>query len=183
MATGDSMTKPDPTETLCTRCGLCCDGSLFADVELTGRAEATGLEILGLVIEDGETRRPLLVQPCAALRERRCTIYPHRPKCCRTFECRLLREVRSGAVDVASAQSRIAETIAKITWVRERIAELGPVAEDLPLAEQCAEALAGEDGADPERNRKRIELQEAMAIVTKTIQRTFLADPSKRDTV
>ena len=28
------------TDTLCTRCGLCCDGTLLGDVELTGPAEA-----------------------------------------------------------------------------------------------------------------------------------------------
>ena len=28
------------TDTLCTRCGLCCDGTLFAEVELAHRAEA-----------------------------------------------------------------------------------------------------------------------------------------------
>ena len=35
------------TDTLCTKCGLCCDGTLFADVELSSSAEVTGLEILG----------------------------------------------------------------------------------------------------------------------------------------
>ena len=26
--------NPNLTDTLCTQCGLCCDGSMFADVEL-----------------------------------------------------------------------------------------------------------------------------------------------------
>src|SRR5437773_9919953 len=87
---------PSLTDILCTRCALCCDGSLFADVELAGRAEATRLEVLGLEIEDGD-EGALLTLPCAALAGRRCGIYPHRPECCRTFECRLLQEVRRGA--------------------------------------------------------------------------------------
>src|SRR5690242_4738886 len=62
------------TDTLCTRCGLCCDGTLFADVELSGRREATKLEVLGLRIDE-DADRPLLLQPCAALRNRRCTVY------------------------------------------------------------------------------------------------------------
>ena len=36
----------DLTDTLCTRCGLCCDGSLFADVELASPVEAAGLEVM-----------------------------------------------------------------------------------------------------------------------------------------
>ena len=88
--------KPSLTDTLCTRCGLCCDGSLFGDVELVGPGEATRLEIMGLEIDDNQADGDLLLQPCAALQGRRCGIYAHRPKCCRSFECRLLEDVRSG---------------------------------------------------------------------------------------
>ena len=62
---------PSLTDTLCTRCGLCCDGSLFADVELASRREATGLEVLGLDIEDDGANTALLLQPCRALVGRR----------------------------------------------------------------------------------------------------------------
>src|SRR5580765_7960843 len=106
------------TDTLCTHCGLCCDGSLFADVELAGPAEATGLEILGLDIDD-DSDRALLLLPCAALRGTRCSIYEHRPECCRTFECRLLQEARRGTVSVARAEETIVATLATIARVKE----------------------------------------------------------------
>jgi len=32
------------TDTLCTRCGLCCDGTLFAEVELARQILAVFLE-------------------------------------------------------------------------------------------------------------------------------------------
>jgi len=102
--------KPSLPDTLCTRCGLCCDGSLFADVELASAAEAAGLEAMGLEIEDGDgDPRSLLIQPCAALKGTRCGVYEHRPGCCRTFECRLLQEVRRGAVSVEAALGKIAK--------------------------------------------------------------------------
>ena len=82
--------KPSLTDTLCTRCGLCCDGSLFADVELAGTDEASALEVMGREIEEDDDDRGLLLQPCAALKGKRCSLYPHRPDCCRAFECRLL---------------------------------------------------------------------------------------------
>src|SRR4029077_11989451 len=135
--------KVSLTDTLCTRCGLCCDGSLFADVELASRDEASALEVIGLDIEDDdEVDGALLVQPCRALKGKRCSIYPHRPDCCRTFECRLLQEVRRGSVGIAEAQARIAEALERIGRVKELVVQLGQRNGGLPLKERCGEALA-----------------------------------------
>ena len=167
--------KPSLTDTLCTRCGLCCDGSLFADVELAGNDEASALEVMGLEIED-EDDGALLLQPCRALKGKRCSIYPHRPDCCRTFECRLLQEVRRGAVSVDRAKAKIAEALQRIERVKELIGQLGHGNERLPLKERCVEALASSQGAaaGPATKRKRAELEAAMASVENLIQETFL---------
>ena len=165
------------TDTLCTRCGLCCDGSLFADVELTGRAEATGLEILGLEIDDDDSNGAVLLLPCVALRGTLCSIYAHRPQCCRTFECRLLQDVRRGAVSVERAQEHISEALKRIRRVKELIAQLGQRDTRLSLKERCAEALVIETGSDPKLNSKRAELEAAMSAVERLIRRTFLPHP------
>ncbi len=168
--------KPSLTDTLCTRCGLCCDGSLFADVELAGTDEASALEVMGLEIEEDEDDSGLLLQPCAALKGKRCGIYPYRPDCCRTFECRLLQEVKRGAIGVEGAKTKIAEALKRIERVKELIVQLGQGNERLPLKERCAEALAlsEEADADPEINRKRDELRAAMTSAEHLIQETFL---------
>ena len=166
--------KPSLTDTLCTRCGLCCDGSLFADVELAGRVESAGLEIMGLEIEEDDADGELLALPCAALRGKRCGIYAHRPECCRTFECRLLQDVRRGRVGVERAKEHIAEALGRIGRVRELMARLGQRGDRLPLRESCAEALARDAGADPQANRRRAELEAAMSAVEALIRRTFL---------
>lgn len=168
---------PSLTDTLCTRCGLCCDGTLFADVELSGRAEATGLEILGLEVEDDESGPAVLVQPCRALRGRRCSIYPHRPACCRTFECRLLQDVQRGAVSVERAQEHIAHALERIGRVKELLAQLGRRDGRLPLKERCDDALAMEAGADPGLTRIRSELVAAMSDVERLIRTRFLGQP------
>jgi len=165
-----------PTETLCTRCGLCCDGSLFADVELAGQAEATRLEAMGMEIEDDDGSGTLLLQPCVALQGKRCAIYEHRPECCRTFECRLLQDVRRGAVDVEPAKAKIAEALKRIERVRDLMAQLGQHDWRLPLREGCAEALAKETDSDPKVNRRRAELEAAMSDVEELIRKTFLAN-------
>ena len=168
---------PSLTDTLCTRCGLCCDGSLFADVELASRREATGLEILGLDVEfdDGDAKAGLLLQPCRALVGRRCGIYPHRPACCRSFECRLLQDVRAGAVSVERAREHVTDALGRIQRVRALLAELGQRDEHLPLTERCADALAGEGAATPAVRRKQAQLQLAMSSVSKLLRRRFLS--------
>jgi uncharacterized protein len=100
------------TDILCTKCGLCCDGTLFADVELAGAVEAARLEAMGLEVEDADGgEAALLLQPCAALKGTRCSVYVHRPGCCRTFECRLLQEAKRGTVSVDSALEKIAAAL------------------------------------------------------------------------
>ena len=173
--------KPSLTDTLCTRCGLCCDGSLFADVQLVGQAEAMRLEIMGLEVDDDETEVGLLSQPCAALKGRRCGIYAHRPKCCRVFECQLLQDTRSGAVTVERAKEYIAEALRRIERVRGLLGQLGHRDGRLPLKERCAEALAEKDGATREVNRKRARLKAAMSAVERMIWRHFLGSGRQRD--
>ena len=169
--------KPSLTDTLCTRCGLCCDGSLFADVELASGDEASALEVMGLEIEDDDDDGGgLLVQPCGALKGRRCSIYPHRPDCCRTFKCRLLQEAERGMVEVERAKEKIAEALRRIERVKELVVQLGTGDERLPLKEHCLEALALSEAAaaGPAVKRKRAELLAAMTSVERLVQATFL---------
>ncbi len=169
--------KPSLTDTLCTRCGLCCDGSLFADVELADGDEAAALEVMGLETEDAdEDDGGLLVQPCGTLNGTRCSIYPHRPDCCRTFKCRLLQEAERGMVEVERAEEKIAEALKRIGRAKELVVQLGTGNERLPLKEHCMEALALSEAAAavPATKRKRAELRAAMTSVERLVGATFL---------
>jgi len=171
---------PSLTDTLCTQCGLCCDGSLFADVELAGRSEATRLEILGLEIEDGDSGGALLVQPCAALQGRRCGIYEHRPRCCRTFECRLLQDVRRGAVGVEQALEHITAALKAIARAEALLVQLGRPERNLPLQERCDEVLAETIGGGLDQSRERAELTAVISEVRRMMRRTFLGAGTAR---
>lgn len=174
--------KPSLTDSLCTRCGLCCDGSLFADVELAGPTEAAGLEVMGLEIEEDDADGGLLVQPCGALQGKRCGIYAHRPECCRTFECGLLQDVRRGEVNVAQATEIIVAALERVARVRKLVTALGQRDGRLPLKERYAEALAlaDEGVATPALNRKRAGLVTEMAAVEELIWRRFLGGKVSR---
>src|SRR5690349_9517032 len=138
------------TDTLCTNCGLCCDGTLFADVELVGEAEVARLELMGMEVENEGRNTGLLSQPCAALRGTRCGIYAHRPSCCRVFECHLLQNAKRGAVTVERALEHITDAKEQIQRVRARLDRLGNRDESLPIKERCAETLAAEGATTPE---------------------------------
>jgi hypothetical protein len=149
---------------------------LFADVELASGDEASALEVMGLEIEDAdEDDGGLLVQPCGALQGKRCSIYPHRPDCCRTFACRLLLEAERGMVEVERAKEKIAEALKRIGRVKELVVQLGTGNERLPLKEHCVEALALSEtaAAGPGVKRKRAELQATMTSVERLVQATF----------
>ena len=155
------------TDFLCTECGLCCDGSLFSDVELSSAKEISGLEVLGLNVEDGDGSAPgLLLQPCNARVGKRCGIYQHRPKCCRTFECRLLKDVRSGSIGAANARQTIATVTSELGGLRDL---LGPNHSDLPLKEQYLEVI---DSLEERENAT--ELMRRMRTLEQTIKKTFI---------
>lgn len=167
------MTTVDVSGVLCTQCGLCCDGTLFADVELSG-AEAAHLEVLGIDVDDESADAGLLSQPCPALAGRRCRIYAQRPKCCRTFACALLQDVQNGAVGVEEAGARIRTAFVHIDSVRTALAEVGARGRTLPLAERCALALARDPRGVPGLERRQARLRAAKRRLERYLERHFL---------
>ena len=171
---------PPLTDALCTKCGLCCNGTLFADVELVGQAEVARLEVMGIEVEDEHRNMGLLSQPCAALRGTRCGIYAHRPQCCRVFECHLLQNAQRGAVTVERALEQIADAREQIRQVRALLDRLGNRDEGLPIKERCAETLAAEGGTTSEIEA-RADLDAAMTRLDNTIWNTFLGSGRRRE--
>jgi hypothetical protein len=176
----DPPMTPVLTDILCTKCGLCCDGTLFADVELVGLAEVARIEILGMEIENGDRNTGLLSQPCAALRGTRCGIYAHRPKCCRLFQCELLQSAQRGDITVERALEEIADTQEQIRRVRAMLDGLGSHDNGLPIKERCAETLAAEGPTAPEMVKARADLEAAMTALENTIWNTFLGSGQRR---
>ena len=161
------------TDTLCTRCGLCCDGTLFGDVELSGPKESARLEALGLDVDTDDADAELLALPCAGLRSTRCSVYAHRPQCCRTFECRLLQKARRGVVTTELALARIAKARMQLRHVKALLSKMEARPVRLPLAERVADAIASTATGSAAVRRKTV-LETAMGALTHTIRTTFL---------
>ena len=92
---------------LCPNCGLCCNGVLFADVELRTGDDVQRLAELGLSLEKKD-RHQAFAQPCACFDGALCRIYADRPKRCQTFECGLLKRVQVGELGAGTALKTIA---------------------------------------------------------------------------
>jgi len=102
--------------TLCQRCGLCCDGSLFTLVPLQAGEVETARRNALHVVERADGSHAMR-QRCAALDGARCTAYADRPETCRKYHCMLFAAVSEGELSVAEAMSVVDEAHALIAKV------------------------------------------------------------------
>ena len=106
-----------PAEALCTCCGLCCDGTLFAEAPLL-TAEVEEAQRVGLRVLARPDGRHAFRQPCAALSDCTCRIYAERPRVCRTFHCALLSALSADEVGLDEARAlvdRVKAVAARLT--------------------------------------------------------------------
>ena len=104
-----------PEEDLCTNCGMCCDGTLFAYVEVAEDERAKVQELFTLHLgKEG----PIFHQPCNYNRDRKCAVYDDRPRTCRAYRCKTLSAFRSGEITAPEASRRVAETQRALEGIR-----------------------------------------------------------------
>jgi hypothetical protein len=101
--TGIEETNESQANTLCKSCGLCCTGHLFIWSKLRS-AELDSAEALGLNVFRSVPSQRGFGQPCP-LWQRECTVYtsPHYPHFCRTYKCKLLKEVMDETTSLPDA--------------------------------------------------------------------------------
>jgi len=114
--TGNAEKGESQGTSLCKACGLCCTGHLFIWAKLRS-AELDAAEGLGLNVIR-EPRQRGFSQPCP-LWDGQCTVYtsPHYPRFCRTYKCKLLKEVLDEAAPLP-------EALAVVEQAKEMISEL-----------------------------------------------------------
>lgn len=98
----------DDSSRLCTHCALCCDGRLF-DYALIAEGEEPAIRAAGLDVVEGDDGRPNFRLPCHYLSDGCCTRYETRFHVCRSFKCELLRGVRQGEIEPATAMAVVDE--------------------------------------------------------------------------
>ena len=160
---------------LCPACGLCCNGVLFADVELQPGDSAGRLIDRGMALKKKGMKRAF-AQPCRCFDGKLCRIYADRPKRCAAFECGLLKRVQSGEMPATDALKRIADAKKLAEKVRRLLRRLGDKDEQLALTKRYSRVMsqpidlaAGEDAGEA-----RGELMLAVNDLMHILQRDFL---------
>jgi Fe-S-cluster containining protein len=162
-------------ETLCPNCGLCCDSTLFADVELRAGDDAKRLKQLGLTLEQKTKSKLAFAQPCACFAGNLCGIYPDRPKRCRKFECGLLKRFDAGEMTAGAALKKIAIAKQQAENVRELLRQSGQRKEPMALTHRYAEVMSAPiDLAEENAADRRGELMLAVSDLMQLLQRDFL---------
>jgi uncharacterized protein len=165
----------DAISKLCPNCGICCNGVLFADVELRAGDDAKRLTQLGLTLEK---RRGKLAfaQSCACFDGKLCHIYADRPKRCRTFECGLLKRVQADELEAKAALKTIAQTKRQAEKVRVLLRQFGQNDERLAMTKRYAQAMSVPiDLSDHECvTERRGDLMLAVDELMRLLQRDFL---------
>jgi Fe-S-cluster containining protein len=163
-------------EQLCPNCGLCCDSTLFADVELRAGDDAKRLAKLGLTIERKGRGKLAFAQPCACFDGKLCGIYGDRPKRCRTFECGLLKRVETDEMTTIVALKKISAAKILVKKVRELLRSLGQNDERLALTKRYSEVMGApiDLSASEKDSELRGELMLAVNDLMQILQRDFL---------
>jgi len=159
--------SPEITRSLCSNCGMCCDGTLFHSVVLQPTDSPRTLSSLGLSLK----RKPGLTtfrQPCSAHQNNQCTIYENRPQRCRLFNCQQLLRVATGEITQSVAQETIASTRKKINQVVERIERLTETNPNQGLAQRFSVAIT-----NTVPSQERTELEAAMTELQGILEKEF----------
>jgi Fe-S-cluster containining protein len=172
------MNKNSPADfisQLCPNCGLCCNGVLFADVELRKGDDAQRLAELGLSLKK-KGRKQAFAQPCACFDGKLCRVYAERPVYCRAFECGLLKGVEAGELEAKTALKTIVEAKRRVEKVRRLLRRFGQNDEQLALIKRYSQIMrqpvdlsGGEDAVE-----LRGELMLAVNDLMQALQRDFL---------
>jgi hypothetical protein len=160
---------------LCPNCGLCCDSTLFADVELLKGDDPQRLAELGLTVQQKTKTKLAFSQPCACFGGKFCNIYAERPNRCRLFECGLLKRVASGDMTTGAALKKISEARTRAESVRKLLRQSGQRDARMALTHRYADVMrAPVDFSAEAESDKRGELMLAVNDLMQMLERDFL---------
>lgn len=137
---------------------------MFHTVRLQPNDSPRDLAALGLKLKRKQGF-DLILQPCPAYEDGRCSVYAVRPERCRIFECQQLKRVAKGEITEAMAREKIAE----VKRLTVRLATLSRRSDGSPrkgpLSKRCETALAEpfDATAHPELIAEREELARGLA--------------------
>jgi len=167
--------RMNAVDQLCPQCGLCCDGTLFADVELRAGDDEKRLAKLGLSINKKGRIKFAFAQPCACFDGKLCKIYGSRPRHCQLFECGLLKKVTAGEMKSSKALKRISRAKAILKKLQDLLDAFEEDDESAALSERYARAMQSPMDLAAGHADRHGELMRAYAEWMAVAQKEFLS--------
>jgi uncharacterized protein len=178
--------REEKSSQICTRCGFCCDGTLFNRLNADQGEDLADLVQIGMPPKNTRTEGVLAFDlPCSHFNGL-CSVYTHRPVACRRFRCRLLRKLDRGEITVPAAEQVIFEAIRMRRTVADTLATLTvellpPAKRSLSIAARISSILVvlvgGEEGTAPGKYRHSLP---ALFALFRSLSTHFLPDHSSR---
>ena len=155
-------------------CGLCCMGALHDFVYLQPDEVRCAAD-LGLPLRSSGP--PSFSLPCPQLANRKCGIFPKRPRVCGAYRCQLLMDKEAGSIDLTSALQIVAQAHALFRSVEETVIE-GTVPE---ARERAMNPEMGADGEVPQGAREQ-RMRERLSVMALDVflDRHFRSDRDGR---
>ena len=127
---------------LCTDCGFCCSGVLFIDVRIDDKQELDRVVNCGVELEQHDGHN-YLTQPCQCLDERsHCKVYDKRPNMCASFECGVLKHLKTGGWSLSKCKQTVKEAQVNVRALTNTLVKLGNLDVGVPLFLRTEEVLS-----------------------------------------
>lgn len=150
----DTNENLSPADTLCVTCGLCCTGHLFLWAKLKS-VEVETVRSLGLNVLGVEPQNRGFGLPCP-LWAGKCPIHtsPDYPHACRTYKCKLLKQVIDESTPLPEALDVIEQTKSMIAELKTLL----PDSKNNNFRERLVAHLENSENTDLEFRHKAREL-------------------------
>ena len=135
-------TNAEAAKQLCTDCGFCCSGVLFIDVRIEDKQELDRVVNCGVELEQHDNQN-FLIQPCHCLDEsHHCKVYDKRPNMCASFECGVLKHLKTGNWRLSKCKKTVQEAQVHVSALTNTLLILGNLDVHVPLFLRTEEVLS-----------------------------------------
>ncbi len=140
---------------ICLSCGFCCNG-LLGNHEKLEIDEAELLSQLGLTPYQKKVDYDAFCLPCSCLKNGKCSAYAYRPKKCRDFQCKLLKEYLQGTTSFEESIKLVRKAISLMETIYQHI---GGVYPSKTIWEQIEEFMELQEGSVNIEESRRINVR------------------------
>ncbi len=111
---------------LCMSCGFCCKETLLFDHIHLETDETELVSQLGLTPYKKKVNHDAFCMPCPRFKDSKCSVYAQRPRACRNYQCKLLKEYLQGTISFEESIELVRKTISLMEAIYQHIGGIDP---------------------------------------------------------